>query len=161
MKHARVLLLSVIAFLLGIPGGLLARDVAAAQQSEIEAGRTSDFGYARGAKKVGNVVHLSFDRATLLTGKKAIAYSRAKGMGDDVPNDYIISNDDPKLRNLVLAPSVVITGTGVLANGSTQPKPVTLAAFIAALRKYDGGIPVDITYDKQRRVVKIAEPFFP
>ena len=161
MKHTCVLLLPVIGLLFGLSGGMHARDAAAAQQSEIEAGRTADFGYARSAKNVDGVVHLSFDRATLLTGKKAIAYSRAKGLGDEVPNDYIISNENPKLRNLVLAPSVVITGTGILANGSTEPKPVTLPAFIAALRNHDDGIPVNITYDKQRRVVKIAEPFFP
>ena len=161
MKHHCVLLVLAVGLLFGTSTRLLARDGAVIEQSEIEAGRRSDFGYARRAKKVDDLVHLSFDRANLLTGKKAIAYSRAKGMGDDVPNDYIIANDNPKLRNLVLAPSVVITGTGVLANGSVEPKPVTLAAFIAALQRYDDGIPVNITYDKQRSVVKIAEPFFP
>jgi hypothetical protein len=161
MKHHCVLFVLAVGLLFGTSTRLLARDGAVIEQSEIEAGRRSDFGYARRAKKVGDLVHLSFDRANLLTGEKAIAYSRAKGMGDDVPNDYIIANDNPKLRNLVLAPSVVITGTGVLANGSVEPKPVTLAAFIAALQRYDDGIPVNITYDKQRRVVKIAEPFFP
>ena len=161
MNYARVAWLCCVVCIFASVSGVQAQAKRPAATSEVEPGRTSDFGFARSAKKVGDAVHLSFDRADLLTGKKAIAYSRARGMGDDVPNDYIIANDNPKLRNLVLAPSCVITGTGILANGSTNPRPVTLAAFVAAVKKYDEGIPVNITYDRERRVVKIAEQFFP
>lgn len=162
MNYARGIQLCCLLCVFAVLGGRVnAQGSPSAATSAVEPGRTSDFGFARSAKKVGDAVHLSFDRANLLTGDKAVAYSRAKGMGDEVPNDYIIANDNPKLRNLVLAPSCTITGTGILANGSTDPKPVTLAAFLAALKRYDEGIPVKINYDRQRRVVKIAEPFFP
>jgi hypothetical protein len=139
---------------------LFAASAAGAEpKSDVEPGRKSDFGYARAMKKVDGVVYLSFDRARLLTGKEARAYSIAKGWGDDLQNDFVIANDNPKLRRLVVSPSVVVTGTGMLAMTSI-PEPVTLDQFSAAVKRYKE-IPVNITYDKQRRVVKIAEPFFP
>ena len=130
-----------------------------AQTSAVEPGRKSDFGYVRSIKTAGGVTRIAFDRAELLTGKKAIAYSISKGMGDEVPNDYIVVNDNPKLRELVLAPSAKLYGTGVLRN-TTDPTPVTLQEFAKAIAKYKD-IPVNITYDKQLRVVRMAEQFFP
>ena len=130
-----------------------------AQTSAVEPGRKTDFGYVRSIKSVDGVTHLAFDRAQLLTGKKAIAYSISKGMGDEVPNDYIVVNDNGKLRDLVLAPSAKVYGTGILRN-TTEPVPVTLQEFAKAVAKYKD-VPVNITYDKQLRVVRMAEQFFP
>jgi hypothetical protein len=130
-----------------------------AQTSAVEPGRKTDFGYVRSIKTVAGVTHISFDRAQLLTGKKAIAYSISKGMGDEVPNDYIVVNDSKKLRDLVLSPSAAIYGSGIIRNTS-DTVPVSLQEFARAVAKYKE-VPAHITYDKQLRVVKMAEQYFP
>jgi len=130
-----------------------------AQTSAVEPGRKTDFGYVRAMKTTNGVTHISFDRAQLLTGKKAIAYSLSKGMGREVPNDYIVVNDNQKLRDLVLAPSAALYGSGILRNTSDLV-PVTQKEFAKAIAKYKD-IPVNITYDKQLRVVRMAEQYFP
>jgi hypothetical protein len=127
--------------------------------SAVEAGRTTDFGYARSTKTVDGVVHLSFDRATLLTGKAANDYAAAHGMEHPVPNDHLIINDNKLLRDLVLSSSVTVTGTALLSNTS-DPTPVSLAYYLSKV-KTTPDIPVNITYDKNLLVVKIAEHFFP
>jgi hypothetical protein len=151
-------LLSVCKLLIAIT---MAANAAAlnAQTSAVEPGRKTDFGYVRSIKTVEGVTRIAFDRAQLLTGKKAIAYSVRKGMGDEVPNDYIVVNDNRKLRDLVLAPSAKLYGTGILRN-TTDPVPVTLQEFAKAISKYKD-VPVNITYDNQLRVVRMTEQFFP
>ncbi len=133
--------------------------VSHAQTSGVDPSRKTDFGYVRSIKTVGGVTRIAFDRAQLLTGKKAIAHSISKGMGDEVPNDYIVVNDNRKVRDLVLAPSPALYGSGVIRNTSDSV-PVTLQEFARAVAKYKE-IPVNITYDKQMRVVRVAEQFLP
>jgi hypothetical protein len=126
----------------------------------VEKGLTRDFGFLRSAAVIGGYVHLGFDRATLLTSDEANKYAAAHGMESPVPNDYLIVNADPRLRELVLAPGAVIRGTAHLGGGSTDPRPVTAAALVAALRT-DHDIPVMVTFDKALRVATLTEPFFP
>ncbi len=80
-------------------------------------------------------------------------------MGDEVPNDYIVVNDNKKLRDLVLSPSAAIYGSGIIRNTS-DTVPVSLQEFARAVAKYKE-VPAHITYDKQLRVVKMAEQYFP
>ena len=134
--------------------------VPAGPVSQVEKGLHQDFGFARATRTVDGWVHVTFDRATLLTGKAANDYAKAHGMESPVPNDYLIVNDNPKLRDLVLAPSVTITGTAHLAGGTSTPQPVTLPAFLAVLAT-DHGVPLDVTFDSALRVTAVAEPFFP
>jgi hypothetical protein len=127
--------------------------------SAVEAGRTADFGYARSYQTVSGVVHLRFDRAILLTSKAANDYAAAHSMATPVPNDYLVVNDSHKLRDLVLSSSVTVTGTAILS-GTPSPTPVTLAYFLSKV-KTTPDIPLNITYNKNLLVVKIAEQFFP
>lgn len=128
-------------------------------RSAVDPGTKTDFGYARSARTVSGYVHLSFDRAILYTGQAANDYAAKHGMATPVPNDYVLVNDSKKLRDLVLAPDASITGN-VRLTGSSNPSPVTLAAFLAKI-KADPGIPLNITYDSQLLVTGIAEQFFP
>ena len=130
-------------------------------RSAVDPGLTKDFGYTQSSKIVDGYVHLSFDRAILLTGKAANDYAAAHGMATPVPNDYLVVNDNKRLRDLVLAPDVKITGNVLLAGtGTSDPSPVSLAAFLAKI-KSDPTIPVHISYDKYLLVTKIDEQFFP
>ena len=143
-----------------------------APRSAVESGLTKDFGYTKSSRTVDGYVHLSFDRAILLTGAAANAYAAAHGMATPVPNDYLVAgdrgtsaisliNDSKKLRDLVLSPDVKITGNVLLAGtGTGDPSPVSLATFLAKV-KADPTIPVHITYDKNLLVTKIDEQFFP
>ena len=132
-----------------------------APRSAVESGLTKDFGYTKSSRTVDGYVHLSFDRAILLTGAAANAYAAAHGMAPPVPNDYLVINDSKKLRDLVLSPDVKITGNVLLAGtGTGDPSPVSLATFLAKV-KADPTIPVHITYDKNLLVTKIDEQFFP
>lgn len=132
-----------------------------APRSAVEPGLTKDFGYTKSSRTVDGYVHLSFDRAILLTGAAANDYAAAHGMATPVPNDYLVVNDSKKLRDLVLSPDVKITGNVLLAGtGTGDPSPVSLATFLAKI-KADPTIPVHITYDKNLLVTKIDEQFFP
>jgi hypothetical protein len=126
----------------------------------VEKGLVRDFGFLRSAAVIGGYVHLSFDRALLLTSDAANAYAAAHGIPTPVPNDYLIVNPDQRLRELVLAPGVTITGTAHLAGGSTDPRPVTTATLVAILST-DHDVPVMVTFDRSLRVVTVSEPYFP
>jgi hypothetical protein len=128
--------------------------------SEIEPGRTSDFGYFLLARTRNGVTHITFDRATLLTGKAANDYAKAHKMESPVPNDYLIVNENPKTRDLVLGPKVAVTGTTVMAN-SSQPVPVSLSTLLTAIKDHGPQMPVNVTYDKRGFVVAVAEHWFP
>ena len=128
--------------------------------SEIEPGRTADFGYFLLARTRNGVTHITFDRATLLTGKAANDYAKAHKMESPVPNDYLIINENTKTRDLVLGPEVAVTGTTVMAN-STEPVPVSLSTLLTAIKDHGSQMPVDVKYDKNGFVIAVAERFFP
>lgn len=129
--------------------------------SAIEQGRTSDFGYTKTTETTAGYVHLRFDRAILLFGKAANDYAAAHGQATPVTNDYLIINDNKQLRDLVLAKNVVIKGrSGLTGSGETASSPVTVDVFLAKV-KANPNIPLQLTYDKNRQVTVIEEPFFP
>jgi hypothetical protein len=117
-----------------------------------------DFGYVTGVV-AGPVTKLTFDRATLLTGKAAAA--AAKAHGQQVDDDYFIVNDNPLIRTFPLSPSVVVVGSSNLS-GDVGPTPSTLAAleaWVSANPKLK--LPVDLSYDLTGTVTTITEHFFP
>lgn len=128
--------------------------------SEIEAGRTTDFGYFLAARTTNGVTHITFDRAQLLVGKAANDYAKAHHMQTPVPNDYLLVNVNPKTRDLVLGPEVTVTGTTILAN-SSQPVPVSLQTLLAALPAHGKQMPLDVKYDSRGFVTSVSERFFP
>ncbi len=143
------------------PSNVVTPSTSSTPRSAVEAGLTKDFGYAKSAKTVGGYVHVSFDRAILFTGAAANSYAAGHGMATPVPNDYVVVNDSHKLRDLVLSPTVTITGNVLLGGTSTgDPVPVTLATFLVKL-KANPDIPVHVTFDSQLLVTTISEQFFP
>ncbi len=133
----------------------------ATPHSDVEAGLTKDFGYAKSAKTTGGYVHVAFDRAILFTGAAANSYAAGHGMPTPVPNDYVVVNDSHKLRDLVLSPTVTITGNVMLAGAGTADQvPVTLATFLAKV-KANPDIPLHVTFDSHLLVTSISEQFFP
>ena len=65
-----------------------------------------DFGYIAGIEHRGGTTYLTFDRAIFYTGDDANRYAAAHGMETPVPNDYVIANDNPKLRHLPVSAHV-------------------------------------------------------
>lgn len=128
--------------------------------SEIESGRTRDFGYFLAARTRSGVTHITFDRATLLTGKAANDFAKAHKMETPVPNDYLVVNENPRTRDLVLGPGVKVTGTTFMAH-SSEPTPVSLATLLTAIKDHGKEMRVDVTYDKNGFVIAVAERFFP
>jgi hypothetical protein len=128
--------------------------------SQIEAGRTTDFGYFLAAATRGGATHITFDRAQLLVGKAANDYAKAHHMETPVPNDYLLLNVNKRTRDLVLAPEVTVTGTTIMAN-STEPVPVSLQTLFDAIKAHGKDMPLDIKYDAHGYVVSVAERFFP
>lgn len=128
--------------------------------SEIEAGRTTDFGYFLSATDKAGATHITFDRAQLFVGKAADDYAKSHHMKTPVPNGYLLLNVNPKTRDLVLGPQVTVTGTRYLAN-SSQPVPVSLQTLLAALPAHGKQMPLDVKYDARGFVTSVSERFFP
>lgn len=128
--------------------------------SDIEAGRTTDFGYFLSATDKAGATHITFDRAQLFVGKAADDYAKSHHMKTPVPNGYLLLNVNPKTRDLVLGPQVTVTGTRYLAN-SSQPVPVSLQTLLAALPAHGKQMPLDVKYDARGFVTSVSERFFP
>ena len=142
------------------PSGSTKPSAAPTKGSEIEAGRTTDFGYFLSATTKDGATHITFDRAQLLVGKAANDYAKSHHMQTPVPNDYLLLNVNPKTRDLVLGPEVTVTGTTILAN-SSQPVPVSLQTLLAALPAHGKQMPLDVKYDSRGFVTSVSERFFP
>jgi hypothetical protein len=105
------------------------------------------------------VTKLTFDRANLLTGPAAASY--AKAHHTEVDDDYIIQNDNPLIRTWTVSPSAVVLGS-IQLSGKVDQTPSTLAALEAFIAAHPTShLPVDLYYDKNDAVTKIAEVYFP
>ena len=71
---------------------------------ELEDGR--HFGYIKSVDLVPAPATLTFDLAYLLTGDEANEEAARRGYPTPVDNDYLIVNDNPRLRTLALADDV-------------------------------------------------------
>lgn len=123
--------------------------------SEVEQGRTKDFGYLIGSQRGTDGVHVTFDRAQLLDGDTATAYAKSHHLGRPKGGTLVV-NENPRTRDLVLAPEVKVYG-GPRLTGTTQPEPVPLDRLLTALPSQGGDLPLDLSYDRLGYVVEIRE----
>jgi hypothetical protein len=123
----------------------------------------SDFGFIRSWTAKTGTFYLRFDRAVLLTGKAADAASAAHGGESPVPNDYYIQNDNPRLREVVIADQATVIGSQQLT-GSPGPNPSSLKALLTFV--HNGGpqaaaTPFHLTYDDNGFVTQVREQYLP
>jgi hypothetical protein len=123
----------------------------------------SDFGFIRSWYAKPGAFYLRFDRAVLLTGKAADAASAAHGGESPVPNDYYIQNDNPRLREVVIADQATVIGSQQLT-GSPGPNPSSLKALLTFV--HNGGpraaaTPFRLTYDDNGFVTRVQEQYVP
>ena len=123
----------------------------------------SDFGFIRSWTAKTGTLYLRFDRAVLLTGNAADAASAAHGGESPVPNDYYIQNDNPRLREVVIADQARVIGSQHLT-GSPGPNPSSLKALLTFV--HNGGpqlaaTPFHLTYDDNGLVTQVREQYVP
>ena len=125
--------------------------------SEIEKGLTKDLGYFLGASRdPDGLTHVSFDRVQLLRGDAAENYAQKHGGDSEAARSGLVVNENPRTRDLVLAPDVKILG-GVQLAASSDPEPVPLQTLLDALDSKGGAIPLELRYDKLGYVVQVTE----
>ncbi len=128
-----------------------------ASGSEIEKGLTKDLGYFLGASRDPNgLTHVTFDRVQLLRGDAAEKYAEEHGGDSDAARSGLIVNENPRTRDLVLAPDVKILG-GVQLAASSDPEAVPLQTLLDALDSKGSTIPLELRYDKLGYVVQVTE----
>jgi hypothetical protein len=125
--------------------------------------RGSDFGFIRSWTAKAGTIYLRFDRAILLTGKAADAASAAHGGESPVPNDLYIQNDNPRLREVVIADQAKVIGSQQLT-GSPGPNPSNLKTLLTFI--HNGGpqlaaTPFHLTYDANGFVTRVQEQYVP
>jgi hypothetical protein len=123
----------------------------------------SDFGFIRSWTAKAGTIYLRFDRAILLTGKAADAASAAHGGESPVPNDLYIQNDNPRLREVVIADQAKVIGSQQLT-GSPGPNPSNLKTLLTFI--HNGGpqlaaTPFHLTYDANGFVTRVQEQYVP
>jgi hypothetical protein len=120
------------------------------------------FGYIDGvtSSSSGNVVHI--DEAQWLSGPAAEDYAHKHGQ-QDVPNDYIIVNDDTSTRDAPLLASATIVGNIEMAGTEPdKPKRLTMLQFIAYEQdKRHWSTTLHIHVDASGQVDQIEEQFHP
>jgi hypothetical protein len=130
---------------------------------EAATNRDTDFGFIRSWYAKSGTFYLRFDRAVLLTGKAADDASAAHGGESPVPNDLYIQNDNPRLREVVIADQPKVIGSQQLT-GSPGPNPSSLKALLTFV--HNGGpqlaaTPFHLRYDDNGFVVRVQEQYLP
>jgi hypothetical protein len=123
----------------------------------------SDFGFIRSWTAKAGTFYLRFDRAVLLTGKAADDASAAHGGESPVPNDLYIQNDNPRLREVVIADQAKVIGSQQLT-GSPGPNPSSLKALLTFLHNgspQTAATPFHLTYDANGFVTRVQEQYIP
>ena len=125
--------------------------------SQIEKGLTKDVGYFLGARRDANgLTHVSFDRVQLLTGDAAEKYAKQHGGDTQTARSGLIVNENPRTRDLVLAPDVKILG-GVQLAASSDPEQVPLQTLLDALDSKGSTLSLELRFDKLGYVVQVTE----
>jgi hypothetical protein len=124
--------------------------------SEVEPGRTADVGYLLGSRQAADGVHVTFDRIQQLAGAAADRYARSHGLSQPSPGGFLLVNENPRTRDLVLAPGVRVVGAARLT-GQPEPRPVPLDTLLGALAANGPEMPLDLTYDRLGYVVEVRE----
>jgi hypothetical protein len=120
-------------------------------KSELPDGR--HFGYWKTFEIGDTIAFGEFDLASFLTGKEAEAAAAKKG--DEVPNDYYIVNDNPKLRTVLAKGNAEVL---VLADDRGPDPQKSNVADFAVDRHKDAGFWITI---KDGFVTKIEEQYQP
>jgi hypothetical protein len=123
----------------------------------------SDFGFIRSWTAKAGTIYLRFDRAVLLTGKAADDASAAHGGESPVPNDLYIQNDNPRLREVVVADQAKVVGSQQLT-GSPGPNPSNLKALLTFVHNggpQAAGTPFHLRYDDNGFVIRVQEQYLP
>lgn len=120
-------------------------------------------------KQAGNSYSLDADYVQMLTGKAAIIAAQKNGDADsvfndqgkfielEVPNDYYIVNNNPKLRRLIISPTVVLKMEKETIPSSSPKIPVYPIQRLNKVYK-DGLFELTIIGDT---VVEIKEVYLP
>jgi hypothetical protein len=125
--------------------------------SEIEKGLTKDLGYFLGARRgAGGLTHVAFDRVQLLRGDAAEKYADEHGGDPVTARSGLIVNENPRTRDLVLAPDVKVFGEVQLA-ASSDLERVPLQTLLDALDSKGSTIPLELRFDKLGYVVQVTE----
>jgi hypothetical protein len=128
-----------------------------ASGSQIERGMTQDIGYFLGARRTANgLTHVAFDRVQLLRGDAAEKYAREHGGDTATARAGLIVNENPRTRDLVLAPDVKVLG-GVKLAASSDPERVPVQTLLDALDSKGSTIPLELRYDKLGYVIQVTE----
>jgi hypothetical protein len=128
--------------------------------SQVERGRTTDLGYVLGARSARDGVHVTFDRVQRMTGRQAEDYAISHGLDPSLARlSGVVVNDNPRTRDLVLAPDVKVFG-GVRLAASSDLEPVPLQTLLDALPSQGGSLTLGLTYDQLGYVIKVEEKRF-
>jgi hypothetical protein len=129
-------------------------------------GEGRHFGFVKAVGGSGDDRTISFDLAQLLTGDEADEAAAEAGdiePGEEVPNDVFVRNENPRLRELPVAPDAVIRGS-IQLNGESPPlQPATfddIEQFLAESPDDSAGLPVHVLV-ADGVVIAIVEQFFP
>jgi hypothetical protein len=120
----------------------------------------NDFGFLRDIRNEDGHTVLVFDRAILLTGDAAKAEAEKQGI--ELTNDYLITNDNKRLRDRVVATKVTATGSQILTGqlAPTTIDPQKVFDYVGSHR--EPPLPVYLRYDRTTgEVTKIEEVYFP
>jgi hypothetical protein len=120
----------------------------------------NDFGFLRDLRSEDGRTVLVFDRAILLTGDAAQREAEKRHITLD--NDYLITNDNKRLRDRVVAANVTATGSQILTGhpASTTIDPQLVYDYVRSHR--EPPLPVHLRYDRTTgQVIKIEEVYFP
>lgn len=113
--------------------------------------------------EVGATVELRFDRVQFLTGEQGARAAAA--MGQEF-NDYLVVNDNPRLRTVQVRADATVSGSTQLnsyaGDPSSESRPRTLDELV---RFVDTGADretlFDLTYDRDGFVTAVSERFVP
>jgi hypothetical protein len=98
--------LLVVGWSISMLAAACTNEPSASPSPALEDGR--NFGYIRSAQLTTEPQVIVFDLAYLLTGDEANQAAAERGKETPVPNDYFIVNDNPRLRELPVAPGLRI-----------------------------------------------------
>lgn len=127
--------------------------------SDVEPGRRNDVGYFLGSTQEGDGVHITFDRVQVLTGADATAHAQKHDKSPPA-SGILIVNENPKTRELVLAPDVAVLG-GVQLAGSSEPQQIPLETLLASLADKGATTVLDVSYDELGYVTEVREKTVP
>jgi len=141
------------------PPGTQARPTVRAA-SEVERGRAKDLGYLLGARTgEDGLIHVAFDRIQLLRGDAAAAYARERGLDEEEARSGLVVNENPRTRDMVLAPDVKVLG-GVQLAASSDLEAVPLQTLLDSLDSDGASLPLELRYDELSYVVEVREKRF-